>query len=308
MSFKIWKPDGLDRPCLRPGADRTPLRAHARASGRLGGQGHRQPRRPRRAESAAEAALGMPLLEVYSPLHEVWSGEIIAVAEFYEVGGRAGARPADARRKSWLLVAGVFLASGLMLLGIVRAGSRTIARQKAMLEAQIGESRSVAAQNVELRRAPSTPRRGRPPGRAQPAPGQRRPARRPGAVRGARRDAARQPGAGDRGGPARGGDRWARRCRPRSARSARSRAGSRCPSSSGSASPRSPRRAVSCAPAPRRAAGRARAWRGPENPEVDRVSSGSASTASCRRRCRTPRATRRGRGRRRRGRGRVRTG
>lgn len=35
-------------------------------------------------EDASEASLGVPLLEVYSPIHEVFSGEIIAVAEFYE--------------------------------------------------------------------------------------------------------------------------------------------------------------------------------------------------------------------------------
>ena len=50
----------------------------------------------------------MPLLEVYSPLHEVWSGKIIAVAEFYEVATDLRRDLADARRKSWLLVAGVF--------------------------------------------------------------------------------------------------------------------------------------------------------------------------------------------------------
>ena len=33
----------------------------------------------------------MPLLEVYSPIREVWSGEVVAVAEFYEVGDRARA-------------------------------------------------------------------------------------------------------------------------------------------------------------------------------------------------------------------------
>ena len=103
-------------------------------------------------ESAGEAALGMPLLEVYSPIHEVWSGQIIAVAEFYEVAAELERDLASARRDSWLLVAGVFLTSGLMLLGIVRAGGRTIAGQRAMLEARVAESREIAAQNAELRR------------------------------------------------------------------------------------------------------------------------------------------------------------
>ncbi len=103
------------------------------------------------AENATEATLGLPLLEVYSPLHEAWSGKIIAVAEFYEVATELKHDLADARRKSWLLVAAVFIASGLMLLGIVRAGGRTIARQKALLQNQVAESRSIAEQNAELR-------------------------------------------------------------------------------------------------------------------------------------------------------------
>ena len=36
-------------------------------------------------EDVAERAMGLPLVEIYSPIHEVWSGDIVAVAEFYEV-------------------------------------------------------------------------------------------------------------------------------------------------------------------------------------------------------------------------------
>ena len=152
MSFKIWKPGGLvahaSDPALIGQRFEPKPELEAAWSGKVTGSFDDLDD----AENAAEAAIGVPLLEVYSPLHEVWSGRIIAVAEFYEVAAELEQDLADARRTSWLLVAGTFLASGLMLLGIVRAGCRTIARQKAMLEAQIGESRDVAAQNVELRR------------------------------------------------------------------------------------------------------------------------------------------------------------
>jgi signal transduction histidine kinase len=152
VSFKIWKPGGLvahasDPALIGQRFERKP-ELEAAWSGKVSGSFDDLDD----DENAAEAAMGVPLLEVYSPLHEVWSGRIIAVAEFYEVATELERDLADARRTSWLLVAGTFLASGLMLLGIVRAGGRTIARQKAMLEAQVGESREVAAQNVELRR------------------------------------------------------------------------------------------------------------------------------------------------------------
>lgn len=152
VSFKIWKPDGLVVHASNPdiiGARFAPTpELEAALRGEVTGSFEDLDD----AENAAEAALGLPLLEIYSPIHEVWSGKIIAVAEFYEVAAELERDLASARRASWLLVAGVFLASGLMLLGIVRAGGRTIARQQSMLEVQVAESRDIAAQNVELRR------------------------------------------------------------------------------------------------------------------------------------------------------------
>lgn len=151
VSFKIWKPGGLVVYATDPeivGQRFDPSDDLRRAwggavSASLAGLDD--------AESAHEAALGLPLLEVYSPIREVWSGEVIAVAEFYEVAGGLKDDLADARRTSWLLVAGVFLASGLMLIGIVQAGGRTIARQRELLRAQVAESRRIATQNRELR-------------------------------------------------------------------------------------------------------------------------------------------------------------
>ena len=103
-------------------------------------------------QSIPGVAADVPLLHVYAPLREVWSGRIIAVAEFYEIATDLRRDLANARTMSWLLVAGVFFLSGLLLLGIVRAGGRTIARQEAMLREQVTESRTIAAQNSDLRR------------------------------------------------------------------------------------------------------------------------------------------------------------
>ena len=122
VSFKIWKPGGLIAHASDPDliGKRFEPKPDLKAawSGVVTGTFNDLDD----PESAAEAAMGIPLLEVYSPLHEVWSGKIIAVAEFYEVATDLEHDLADARRTSWLLVAGVFLASGLALLGIVRAG------------------------------------------------------------------------------------------------------------------------------------------------------------------------------------------
>lgn len=42
-------------------------------------------------EDAAEAALGVPLLEIYSPIREAWSGRIVAAAAFHEANPRLAA-------------------------------------------------------------------------------------------------------------------------------------------------------------------------------------------------------------------------
>ena len=151
VSFRLWKDDGLivyasDRKIVGTSFPESAQLSRAwsgNVSATFGGLDD--------AESAAEAELGLPLLEVYSPVRQVWSGEVIAVAEFYEVATALRDDLADARRGSWLVVSGAFLTSGLLLFGIVRAGGRTIERQKSQLRAQVAESRDFARQNAELR-------------------------------------------------------------------------------------------------------------------------------------------------------------
>jgi len=152
VSFRIWKPGSriiyaTDLALVGQRFDPTE-ELRAAWSGRVSGSF---------ATAAERAALpgappDTPLLHVHAPLREVWSGRIIAVAEFYEVATELRHDLANARLMSWLLVAGVFFLSGLLLLGIVRAGGRTIARQEGMLREQIAESREIAAQNSDLRR------------------------------------------------------------------------------------------------------------------------------------------------------------
>ncbi|MDQ2088636.1 ATP-binding protein [Marimonas arenosa] len=103
-------------------------------------------------EDAGEAALGVPLLEVYSPIHEVFSGRVIAVAEFYERAEPLQADLRDARRTGWLVVGSAFVASGILLFGIVQAGGRTIRTQQKELKAQLTASEELAEQNAALRR------------------------------------------------------------------------------------------------------------------------------------------------------------
>ncbi|MGB5557567.1 MAG: ATP-binding protein [Paracoccaceae bacterium] len=103
------------------------------------------------AEDQGENALGLPLLEIYSPIREVWSGRIIGVAEFYEVAVELQQDLAEARRSSWAAVALLMLAIGASLYAIVRQGSRTIDRQRAALTQQLSELSALSKHNRELR-------------------------------------------------------------------------------------------------------------------------------------------------------------
>ncbi|ETX27493.1 sensor histidine kinase [Roseivivax isoporae] len=102
-------------------------------------------------EDAGESALGLPLLEIYSPIREVWSGEVIAVAEFYEINTQLRDDLVDARRAAWTLTAAVFFAVGALLYLIVLGGSRTIERQRRDLDAQYREMAVLSARNADLR-------------------------------------------------------------------------------------------------------------------------------------------------------------
>lgn len=158
VSFKLWKPDGTvahatdasiigrrfavtgDLAAAFDGKVRASLKGPGdRGDGGDGGDG-------------GEDTLGLPLLEVYSPVREAWSGRIIGVAEFYEVATQLERDLAAARRNAWVAVALTFLAIGGLLWLIVLRGSRTIDRQQAALTAQLAELGALSARNAALRR------------------------------------------------------------------------------------------------------------------------------------------------------------
>lgn len=102
-------------------------------------------------ENLIERAIGVPLLEVYNPIHSILTGEVIAVAEFYLDATELKRDLNVAYARSWAIV---FLVSGITfaaLLGIVRAGSRTIASQNQALEAKLDEVARISDQNTSLR-------------------------------------------------------------------------------------------------------------------------------------------------------------
>lgn len=95
-------------------------------------------------EDKAEHAMDVPLLEIYAPIRARGSGEIIAIAEFYEVATQLKSDLSRARMTSWVAVVLVMAAIFASLFAIVLRGSRIIDRQIIALS-------DMAARNVSLR-------------------------------------------------------------------------------------------------------------------------------------------------------------
>lgn len=151
VSYKIWKKDGLIAHASDPdiiGRRFPPTDDLKRAwSGQISGSFEELDR----AENQAEAAMGIPLLEVYSPIREIWSGDIIAVGEFYQRADQLQTNLMQARRTSWLVVATTFGLSTLILYLIVAVGDRTIRTQSDLLKTRLAESQKMSQQNADLR-------------------------------------------------------------------------------------------------------------------------------------------------------------
>jgi signal transduction histidine kinase len=102
-------------------------------------------------EDKNERAVGVPLLEVYAPIRDTATREIVAISEFYADATVLSQDLSHATQMSWLLI-GSAMASLLGLLSmIVSRGSRTIVQQRKELLAKVLELRSLLTQNEDLR-------------------------------------------------------------------------------------------------------------------------------------------------------------
>ncbi|MGX9857296.1 sensor histidine kinase (plasmid) [Limimaricola variabilis] len=99
-----------------------------------------------------EVAVSLPLLEVYVPIRDTVTGDVLAVVEFYQRAEDLALELVEARRESWMLVAGILGLSGALLFIIVHIGSRLIERQREQLQSQLHESRRLSQTNDALRK------------------------------------------------------------------------------------------------------------------------------------------------------------
>ena len=150
-SIKIWKPGGLVVYASDLNEIGKRFEPDEALAGAFGGNVHAELDRLDDSESASERAIGVPLLEIYSPIRADWTGEVIAVAEFYENATDLTGALAKARWTSWSAIAAVTLLIGGSLFGIVNAGSLTIERQQEALRQKVAESEAMSEENRRLR-------------------------------------------------------------------------------------------------------------------------------------------------------------
>lgn len=101
-------------------------------------------------ENSLERGKG-PLLEIYSPLRQAYSGEILGAMEIYETATDLEAALNRTLLQTWAVVAAVTLAVFAALFGIVHAASGLIDRQAAALRARIADTERISEQNRSLR-------------------------------------------------------------------------------------------------------------------------------------------------------------
>lgn len=104
----------------------------------------------RDSENADLKARWGRLLETYTPLRVEGSDRVIAVAEFYRTVSDLERDVRAAQARSWAVVTAVMLATYLLLSGLVRRGSDTIARQQRELGAQVEKLGALLSQNAAL--------------------------------------------------------------------------------------------------------------------------------------------------------------
>ena len=101
-------------------------------------------------ENVVERQRYTRLIEMYVPILKSGSGQVLAVAEFYQLPNEIDAEVWSARLRSWALVLLVAIASYVIVAAMVLRTSRTIRRQESRLRDQVDELTGLLAQVADL--------------------------------------------------------------------------------------------------------------------------------------------------------------
>ena len=150
VSFKVWGPGGKVLFSTQPSTIGQVFPVEGGLAAAWQGAVSAKVSRLENAENALERAQQAELLEIYSPVRMGGTGQIIAVAEFYQRVDDLNRELAAARQRSWLMVGLAMLVMYLLLGGFVRGASITIDQQRAVLSTQVKQLTELLAQNETL--------------------------------------------------------------------------------------------------------------------------------------------------------------
>jgi signal transduction histidine kinase len=102
-------------------------------------------------DKETDRTAGVPLLKIYNPVLQPWSGQVVAVSEFHEIANDFQRSLSRARFHAWLAVAAFTASFFIVLSAIVLRGSRTIESQRSALGQRIHELSALLSQNETLR-------------------------------------------------------------------------------------------------------------------------------------------------------------
>ncbi|MBI5157250.1 MAG: sensor histidine kinase [Acidimicrobiia bacterium] len=150
VAFKVWAPDGTVVYSQDPQLEGVWFEPEPGLIAAFGGDVVSELSSLDKAENALEAQLWDELIETYAPVRADGVGDVIAVSEFYQRPDALLADISAARLRSWAIVGAATLLMYLLLAGIVRRASGTIARQRSELEHNVADLRAALEENQRL--------------------------------------------------------------------------------------------------------------------------------------------------------------
>ncbi|TGT51159.1 sensor histidine kinase, partial [Mesorhizobium sp. M00.F.Ca.ET.170.01.1.1] len=104
VSFKLWRRDGTILYSKNAELIGKQIKPNANLVAAFAGNVMVKYNKLEDEEDDEERSMNAPLLEIYNPVREPWSGEVVAVSEVYELSGDFEESLNSALRWSWLVV------------------------------------------------------------------------------------------------------------------------------------------------------------------------------------------------------------
>ena len=152
VSFKLWRRDGTILYSREKTVVSYRYEANQDLARAFAGDMTAQFRRANYIDGEAQYVNSQPMLEIYNPVLNPWSGEVVAVSELFEIAPELERSLQRAAVLSWLAVASVTLVFFLILSAVVFRVRRENTSQSRALEGRVREISDLLVQNKSLRR------------------------------------------------------------------------------------------------------------------------------------------------------------